>query len=83
MLSPLPTAAIEAFMDDCGAVLVPELNHEGQFANLVMSQTGRPVARLSYTTGEPMRPGDILREIRHLAEGRGPRVVAQGPNAAE
>lgn len=83
MLSPLPTAAIEAFMDDCGAVLVPELNHEGQFATLVMGQIGRPVARLSYTTGEPMRPADILREIRRLAEGRGPSMVAQGSNAAE
>ncbi len=68
MLSPLPVEPIKAFFDDCGAVLVPELNYEGQFANLVMSQIGRPVTRLNRVPGVPMKVSDILDEIRMLAE---------------
>lgn len=70
MLSPLPLDAINAFMDDCDAVLVPELNYEGQFAHLVTGATGRSVNRLNRTTGEPMDVGEIIDEIKRLA---GPR----------
>ncbi len=67
MLSPLPVADIAAFMDDCTHVLVPELNFEGQFANLVSGATGRPVVRLNRTTGAPMQVDDILAELRRLS----------------
>ena len=67
MLSPFPAEPVKAFFDDCGAVLVPELNYEGQFANLVMSQVGRPVTRLNRVPGVPMKVNDILDEIRALA----------------
>lgn len=70
MLSPLPTRRIEAFMDDCGTVLVPELNHEGQFANLVSGALGRPVTKLTRSTGSPMQVEEILGEIRRLAQAR-------------
>ena len=68
MLSPLPTEAVEDFFDDCKIVLVPELNYEGQFANLVSGALGRPVKRLSRATGAPMQVEEILAEIRRLAE---------------
>jgi len=67
MLSPLPLGPINAFMDDCGEVLVPELNYEAQFASLVTGATGRPVHRLNRVTGTPMRVREILAEIRRLA----------------
>ncbi len=67
MLSPLPEDAINAFMDDCGEVLVPELNYEGQFANLVTGATGRAVHKLNRATGEPMDVNEIIDEIRLLA----------------
>lgn len=67
MLSPLPEDAINAFMDDCGEVLVPELNYEGQFASLVTGTTGRAVHRLNRATGEPMDVNEIIDEIRLLA----------------
>ena len=70
MLSPLPGERIEAFMDDCGTVLVPELNYEGQFANLISGALGRPVTKLARSTGTPMPVEEILAEIRRLARDR-------------
>jgi 2-oxoglutarate ferredoxin oxidoreductase subunit alpha len=74
MLSPFPLEPVKDFFEDCGDVLIPELNYEGQFANLVMSQVGRPVTRLNRVPGVPMRVSDILDEIRALAARK--RAVA-------
>jgi len=73
MLWPFPTEAVTAYMADCGQVLVPELNYQGQFASLVQSQVARPVTRLARATGAPMQVAEILDEIRRLA-GRTPGV---------
>lgn len=67
MLSPLPIEALEAFFADCDAVLVPELNYEGQFANYVSGALGKPVTRLSRATGSPLVVSEILDEVRRLA----------------
>ncbi|MCC2111811.1 MAG: 2-oxoacid:acceptor oxidoreductase subunit alpha [Hyphomicrobiales bacterium] len=67
MLSPLPLDDIEAFFADCTHILVPELNYEGQFANLICGATGKPVTRLTRATGTPMQVEDILSEVRRLA----------------
>ena len=67
MLSPLPLRQIQRFFDDCDVVLVPELNYEGQFANLVSGAVGRPVSRLNRVTGSPMSVDDILDAVRTLA----------------
>ena len=66
MLSPLPCEPINAFFDDCAEILVPELNYEGQFANLVCGALGRPVQRLNRVTGSPMQVAEILDAIRGL-----------------
>ena len=68
MLSPLPVKPIENFFADCAEVLIPELNYEGQFANLVASAVPRQVTRLNRVPGVPMSAGDILDEIRRLAD---------------
>ncbi len=78
-LSPFPEDAVRAFMDDCGAVLVPELNWEGQFANLVQAKLARPVVRLDKVPGVPMRVDDILAEIRRLASKPAPAAAAPKP----
>lgn len=70
MLSPLPVGPITDFLADCKEVLVPELNYEGQFANLVTAATGRPVSRLNRVTGAPMKVEEILDHVRSLAKGR-------------
>ena len=70
MLSPLPVRRIAAFFHDCREVLAPELNYQGQFANLVTGALGRPVIRLNRATGVPMPVQEILAEIRRLAMAR-------------
>ncbi len=70
MLSPLPRERIAAFMDDCGTLLVPELNYEGQFANLISGALGRSVTKLTRSTGAPMQVEEILAEIRRLAQAK-------------
>ena len=66
MLSPLPVEPISAFFDDCAEVLIPELNYEGQFANLISGALGRSVHRLNRVTGSPMQVLEILEAIRGL-----------------
>ena len=68
MLSPLPVETIRAFCGDCRAILVPELNYEGQFANLLAGAVRRRVHRLNRVPGMPMRIDDIVAEIRRLAK---------------
>lgn len=70
MMSPLPVDAIKAFTDDCRVLLVPELNYEGQFANILASAVPREIHRLSRVPGMPMRVEDILAEVRRLAKPR-------------
>jgi len=67
MLSPFPTEAVAAFMADCKEVLVPELNYQGQFANLLQAHVAKPVTRLNRVSGEPMKVEEIIEEIRRLA----------------
>jgi 2-oxoglutarate/2-oxoacid ferredoxin oxidoreductase subunit alpha len=75
MLSPFPAEAVAAFIDRCDAVLVPELNYQGQFANLVQSQVGRPVHRYNRVTGSPLLVEDIVEQIRQLVETAGRRAA--------
>ncbi|MDH3771351.1 MAG: 2-oxoacid:acceptor oxidoreductase subunit alpha, partial [Nitrospirota bacterium] len=75
MLSPLPLEEIEKFFADCDEILVPELNYQGQFANLVTAATGRTVERLDRVAGRPMPVDDIVAEVRRLAK-RSKRHVA-------
>jgi 2-oxoglutarate ferredoxin oxidoreductase subunit alpha len=70
MLSPLPVDLIAGFVADCKEVLVPELNYEGQLANLVTGRLGRPLTRLNRVTGAPMQVEEILEQVRALAKGR-------------
>jgi 2-oxoglutarate ferredoxin oxidoreductase subunit alpha len=72
MLSPLPTAEIAAFFDDCDTVIIPELNYEGQFASLVCGAIGRPAVRLTRATGSPFEVAEILECVRQFAEGPAP-----------
>jgi 2-oxoglutarate ferredoxin oxidoreductase subunit alpha len=67
MISPFPTEAVSAFMADCGEVLVPEVNYQGQFAGILQAHIPRPVTRLARVPCEPMEVGEILAEIRRLA----------------
>ena len=51
-------------------VLVPELNYEGQLANLIAHLDSKPVERLNFATGTPIPPSAIQNKIEELLEVR-------------
>lgn len=68
MLSPLPVDRIRRFVADCRKVVVCELNHEGQLANLLSAALGQSFARITRVPGVPMPAGVIVDGIRRLAK---------------
>jgi 2-oxoglutarate/2-oxoacid ferredoxin oxidoreductase subunit alpha len=67
MIWPFPTEGVAGFMDDCREALVPEVNYQGQFANILRSHVTRPVTSLARVPGAPLKVEEILAEIRRLA----------------
>jgi len=65
-LFPYHAEAIRAFMKKCKEILIPELNFEGQLANLIGHLHSKEVARLNRTTGMPMSASVIYERIKSL-----------------
>jgi 2-oxoglutarate/2-oxoacid ferredoxin oxidoreductase subunit alpha len=65
-LFPYHADGIRAFMDRCEEILIPELNLEGQLANLIGHLHKKDVVRLNRVTGVPIPASDILDKIRAL-----------------
>jgi len=65
-LSPYHDTSIRAFMERCKEVVIPELNFEGQLANLIGHLHRKPVVRLNLVTGTPIPPSTILKQIESL-----------------
>jgi 2-oxoglutarate ferredoxin oxidoreductase subunit alpha len=61
---PFHVHEIRRFMDKCNEVLIPELNFEGQLANLIGHLHRKDVLRFNRVTGMPLSVTDILAEIR-------------------
>jgi 2-oxoglutarate ferredoxin oxidoreductase subunit alpha len=53
-------------MKRCKALLIPELNYEGQLANLIGRLSGQEVVRLNRATGVPLSPTRIYRKIEEI-----------------
>lgn len=66
MLWPLPEADISTFLSQVDAVLVPEVNLSGQFANLLRTQFNVNPYRLNKSDGLPFRPVDIYEKIKEV-----------------
>lgn len=62
-LSPLPEDEIRAFVAPLKAVIVPELNFRGQFADLVHARLQAPLQRLNKYQGLDFTAGEIYRKI--------------------
>jgi 2-oxoglutarate ferredoxin oxidoreductase subunit alpha len=58
-------------MAKCKAILIPELNYEGQLANLIGHLCGKGVTRLNRTTGMPMSSMLILEKMKAMIGGKG------------
>jgi 2-oxoglutarate ferredoxin oxidoreductase subunit alpha len=67
-LFPYHEAEIREFMNRCDDVLIPELNLQGQLANLIGHLHSKDVVRMDRATGVPMPPSAILKEIERLLE---------------
>jgi 2-oxoglutarate ferredoxin oxidoreductase subunit alpha len=69
-LFPFHEDVIRRFMSRCRDVLIPELNYEGQLANLIAYLHRKDVIRLNKVTGTPMAPSEILEKIQMILESR-------------
>jgi 2-oxoglutarate ferredoxin oxidoreductase subunit alpha len=67
-LFPYHEDEIREFMRRCDEVLIPELNLQGQLANLIGHLHSRDVVRMDRATGVPLAPSVILREVERLLE---------------
>jgi 2-oxoglutarate ferredoxin oxidoreductase subunit alpha len=65
-LFPYHRDVIRDFMDRCGDILIPELNYEGQLANLIGHLHRKDVVRLNRVTGMPMPASVIYEKIKML-----------------
>jgi 2-oxoglutarate ferredoxin oxidoreductase subunit alpha len=63
---PFHSDEIREFMDRCEEVLIPELNYEGQLANLIGHLHRKEVCRLNRVTGTPLSASAILEKIHAL-----------------
>jgi 2-oxoglutarate ferredoxin oxidoreductase subunit alpha len=70
LLSPLHEEHFVQFSKACKAILIPELNYGGQFANYLARCLNRPVSRLNQVTGLPMPSEDILEKIISMNKTR-------------
>jgi len=57
---------IREFMNRCREVLIPELNYEGQLANLIGHLHGKDVVRLNRTPGMPIPASMILDKVESI-----------------
>jgi 2-oxoglutarate ferredoxin oxidoreductase subunit alpha len=67
---PYHAEMIRAFMNRCQEVLIPELNYEGQMANLIGHLHGKDVVRLNRTPGMPIPPSVILEKVKEMVGQR-------------
>jgi 2-oxoglutarate/2-oxoacid ferredoxin oxidoreductase subunit alpha len=63
---PYHVKLIRNFMDRCENILIPELNYEGQLANLIGHLHRKDVIRLNKVTGVPLSAVEILEKIEEL-----------------
>jgi 2-oxoglutarate/2-oxoacid ferredoxin oxidoreductase subunit alpha len=67
-LYPYHEKEIREFMSRCGEILIPELNFEGQLANLIGHLHRKEVVRLNEVTGVPFSSSVILSKIEALLQ---------------
>jgi 2-oxoglutarate ferredoxin oxidoreductase subunit alpha len=65
-LYPYHAGTLKAFMEKCREVIIPELNYEGQLANLIGHLCPREPVRINWTTGQPLSPTVIQEKIEEF-----------------
>ena len=70
-LTPYHGDAIQAFMGRCREILIPELNYQGQLANLISHLHEGRVRRFARANGAPLAPSTIRAEIEGILKEGG------------
>ena len=66
LLFPVPVKAIRRFASTVNRVLIPELNYQGQFAELIAAHAGIYSIRFNLYGGLPFTPDQIRKKIREI-----------------
>ena len=75
LISPVPEAAIQEFLDSVEQVAVIELNKSGQYASLIQSTFCRRVIRMNKYDGLPFKTEDVCQMVERALHSR-ERAVA-------
>ena len=67
LLYPLPRKELSEFLEGAKKIIVPEVNHTGQFAMLLRSELNIEVHGFNQSRGLPFRPKEILEKIEEAA----------------
>ena len=68
MLNPLPEEEIRAYAEPLKAVIVPEMNYLGQFAEILEARLDVPIVRLNKYSGLPFTTDEIYEQIKMVYE---------------
>lgn len=66
LIYPVPVKAIRRFASTVKKVLIPEVNYQGQFAELVTAHAGINPIRYDIYGGLPFTPGEIKKKIEEI-----------------
>ena len=66
MVFPVPAKAIRKFASTVKKVLIPEVNYQGQFAELVTAHAGINPIRYDIYGGLPFTPEQIVAKIKEV-----------------
>ncbi len=66
MVWPVPVKQIREFAGKCNKILVPEVNYQGQFADIIKFTTGVDVIKQTLYGGLPFTPAEICKKVEEV-----------------
>ena len=66
LVYPMPMKALNAFLDTVDELLVPEVNYQGQLAEMLRTKTTKPITQYNIYGGLPFEPKDIVAKIKEV-----------------
>jgi len=83
VLHPLPADAIRGFVRELKAVIVPEVNYNGQFARHLRAQMGLEVLSFTKYGGLPFAPAEIAARVMEVMQELGVEPAAVSAEEVE
>lgn len=63
---PVPEKQINAFAKKCKKIMVPEVNYQGQFAEIIKSKTNIDVIKYNIYAGAPFTPNEMCAKVEEV-----------------